>query len=114
MRGLRALPVLVYLAALVGFAGEPGALSGFPLDDAWIFRVYARALAHGDGFAYDGARQEAGATSPLWVVATAPAQWLEPLGTAAVVLAVKAQGAALGLAAVLAADRKSTRLNSSH
>ncbi|MEX2207094.1 MAG: hypothetical protein WEF50_12770 [Myxococcota bacterium] len=103
MRILRALPVLVLLAALAAFAREPGALAGFPLDDAWIFRVYARALAHGEGFAYDGARQEAGATSPLWVVASAPAERLAPLGSGAVVLGVKAIGALLALAAVLAA-----------
>src|SRR5262245_5833484 len=113
VRSLRALPVLVYLAAVLLFGLDPSARSDFPLDDAWIFRVYARALAHGEGFAYDGTRQEAGATSPLWVIATAPAEWLAPLGSGAVVLAVKLAGAALGLAAVLAARAIALRLTAS-
>lgn len=38
--------------------------------------------------------------SPLWSIVTAPAHWLEPLGTDAVVLAVKLVGTVLALVSV--------------
>jgi hypothetical protein len=99
------VPAGAYLATLVVFlVWSPEARTAFPLDDAWIHRVYARALASGHGFAYNDA-QEAGCTSPLWVVLTAPAQWLAPLGTSAVVVGVKLVGALCGGAAVAAVYR---------
>src|SRR5437762_3413383 len=95
------LPAVVYGATIALFlAWSPSNRSQFPLDDAWIHRVYARSFAWAHGLAYNDA-QEAGCTSPLWAVISAPAQWLEPLfGTAGVVLAVKLLGAALGALSV--------------
>jgi hypothetical protein len=99
------VPAGVYLATIaVVVAWSPEARTAFPLDDAWIHRVYARALATGHGFAYNDA-QEAGCTSPLWVVVTAPAHWLASFGTPAVVACVKLIGVACGGAAVAAIYR---------
>jgi hypothetical protein len=90
-------PAIVYVAMVVVFlAWSPASRGEFPLDDAWIHRVYARSLAWGHGFAHNDA-QEAGCTSPLWAVISAPLHWLEPaLGVDALVWAVKLLGAALG------------------
>src|SRR6185436_5644435 len=47
-------PAIVYGAALVAFlAWSPDNRGQFPLDDAWIHRVYARSFAWGHGFAYN-------------------------------------------------------------
>jgi hypothetical protein len=98
-----ATPLLIFVCAAFYFASaSPFSAYDFPLDDAWIHRVYSRSFASGHGFQYnDGGPQEAGATSPLWAVISAPAHWLEPLGTKFVTAAVKCTGAALGLAALL-------------
>lgn len=95
----RLVPYAVYGVALWAFVGgSPYPLSDFPLDDAWIHRVYASAFARGHGFQYNpGGGQEAGSTSPLWVLVSAPAHWLEPFGPAAVVLGVKATEVGLGV-----------------
>src|SRR4051794_34832739 len=69
-------------------SGTASAVTGFPLDDAWIHLVYARSLAHGDGFAYNPGQLETGFTSPLWVMLLAPLFWIfRGIG---LVLAVKA------------------------
>lgn len=91
------LPVLVYLTALACLAANAFALMGFPLDDAWIHGVYARSFAWGHGLQYNPGQQEAGSTSPLWAMVSAPAHWLIGLGTTAVVLGVKFIGVLLGL-----------------
>jgi hypothetical protein len=101
---------LVALAAMIAFlsAGSDGVLCGFPLDDAWIHRVYARSVAFGHGFQYNVGADEAGATSPLWIVVSAPAEWLGALSVDAVAFAVKAIAAllaALFVAGVLAVSR---------
>src|SRR5882724_7278458 len=87
-------PAILYFATLLVFVlWSPASRGQFPLDDAWIHRVYARSFAWGHGFAYNDGVQEAGCTSPLWAVISAPAHWLEPaLGTAGVVWAVKLLG----------------------
>ncbi|HLL54042.1 MAG TPA: hypothetical protein VK447_10870 [Myxococcaceae bacterium] len=85
-------------AALFLFDRAPGtraALTGLPVDDAWIHLVYARSFAHGQGFAYNPGQQETGFTSPLWVALLAPAVWLSHAG-APLVPVVKVLG--LGLA----------------
>lgn len=80
------------MAALL-FSANPFSLFDFPLDDAWIHRVYSRAIAGGHGFAYNTpGPQEAGSTSPLWSIVTAPAHWLEPFGTPVIVLSIKLFG----------------------
>lgn len=104
------LPAAIYGLAVATFAKNRFSWLDFPLDDAWIHRVYARAIACGQGLAYNSGRPEAGSTSPLWALLTAPAHWLEPLGPAAPVLAVKAIGILLGLAGVLIVQRIVARL----
>jgi hypothetical protein len=54
--------------------GTDAALSGFPLDDAWIHLVYAQSLAHFGLPYYNQGIAEAGFTSPLWVILGALAQ----------------------------------------
>jgi hypothetical protein len=71
----------------------------FPLDDAWTHQVYARSLAGFHGFDYNPGQAEAGSTSPLWAIVSAPTHWLP--GTDAMVLAVKLLGLAFAAAAVL-------------
>ncbi len=100
-RMVRILPAVVHLAASAAFVKNRFSLLDFPLDDAWIHRVYARSLAFGHGFAYNPGQQEAGSTSPLWSILTAPPHWLEGFGDFAPVLLVKAIGILLGLACVL-------------
>lgn len=108
------VPIAVYVASVAVFATwAPLNLTGFPVDDAWIHRVYARAFAYGHGFAYNAGEQTTGFTSPLWVVITAPAHWLEPLGTTSVVVGVKLIGAVLGALTVGAAYRIATHASQS-
>ena len=92
------LPLCGFVLAIGVFAvSSPYIRTGFPIDDSWIHQVYARSLAAGHGFAYNEGTQEAGFTSPLWVVVTAPAHWLLPLGgTPLVVFGVKGIGVLLG------------------
>ena len=105
---------LIFLAAHVAAAlvflfdrtpGTAAALVGFPLDDAWIHMVYARALADFQGFAYNPGQLETGATSPLWVVLLAPASAAARVLGISVVLPVKLTGILAGVGASLAAAR---------
>ena len=107
------VPVAVYLFALSGFLGDSYSRFDFPLDDAWIHRVYSRSIAFGHGFAYNEGEQEAGSTSPLWAVVTAPAHWLEGAGEETVAAAVKLIGVLLGLATLAAVVRIGTRVGGS-
>ena len=94
----RFLPFAAFAGALATVGSSRFAWSDFPLDDAWIHRVYARSFAHGQGFAYQPGQVEAGSTSPLWAVVSAPLEWLAPLGVGAVVIGVKLLGVLLVLA----------------
>jgi len=94
-------------------SASPHSRNGFPLDDGWIHRVYARSLARGQGFAYNDGEQEAGATSPLWVVVSAPAHWLEPWGEGAVVVGVKVIGVVLGIVALVLVQTTTETLTAS-
>ncbi|MEJ2720595.1 MAG: hypothetical protein P8181_05575 [bacterium] len=98
---MRSLPPVIYLLGIICFLSYNGRHASFPLDDAWIHRVYARAFAAGHGFEYNDGAQEAGATSPLWVIATAPAHWLEPFGRRAVVFGVKGIAILFGVISIL-------------
>ncbi|MDX1389909.1 MAG: hypothetical protein R3344_12005, partial [Acidobacteriota bacterium] len=99
-------PLVAYIVAASFFASHSKhARIDFPLDDSWIHRVYSRAFAHGHGFAYNPGQLETGVTSPLWVIVTAPAHWLEPLGPRAPVVGVKLIGALFGVLAVVALRR---------
>ena len=44
---------------------------GFPLDDAWIYSVYARELARSGVLAYNPGVPATGETSPLWAIVLA-------------------------------------------
>lgn len=104
-RAWLALPLLLFAAACAAFlAHSEHARQDFPLDDAWIHQVYARAFAHGQGFAYNaGGPQEAGATSPLWALANAPVHGLAAIfGPGAVPWGAKALGVGLGAVALIA------------
>jgi len=92
--GLHALSLAFFLSA------SPHSRWDFPLDDAWIHQVYARAIAGGEGFAYNEGQQEAGSTSPLWTAVTAPVHWLAGDSARGVVAGVKALGALCSLWAV--------------
>jgi len=113
---LAILPLCAFVFAVALFAGSsPYVLKDFPIDDAWIHQVYARSFAAGHGFQYNDGAQEAGFTSPLWVVVTAPAHWLTPLGgIPAVVLGVKGIGVLLGGLSVLLCYAIARFLTGSH
>jgi len=108
------LPAAGFLALVAWYlSASPFARTDFPLDDAWIHRVYARAFALGHGFAYNSGQQEAGATSPLWILVSAPAHWLASWGTNAVVLGVKALGVLLALACLWLVQKITRQLTES-
>ena len=71
-----ALPLVCLVVIVLLNSLEPQlSWHSFPLDDAWIHRVYAASLASGEGFSYN-LKPETGFTSPLWVIVTAPIHWL--------------------------------------
>lgn len=109
-RAIGWLPTAVYGLAVAAFAKNRFSWLDFPLDDAWIHRVYARAFAGGQGLAYNPGWPEAGSTSPLWALLTAPAHWLESFSPDAPILAVKAIGILSGLVCVLFVQRVVARL----
>src|SRR5690349_12263951 len=100
-RWLYALPVATCLFAVAAFLHTSSHVDSFPLDDAWIHQVYARAFASGHGFEYNPGAQEAGATSPLWVIATAPVHWFEGGNPRVVVAGVMLIDVLLGIIAIL-------------
>ncbi len=96
-----AVPYLIFLAACLYYGlSSSYSMFDFPLDDAWIHRVYSSSFASGNGLQYNDGIQETGATSPLWVILTSPAHWLENWGTKTVVTAVKGIGILLGCIAL--------------
>ena len=90
--------------------GTDAALTGVPLDDAWIHLVYARNLAWGHGFAYNPGELEAGFTSPLWAVLLVPAVWAEAATGVSVIFWAKVIGTGVGIAASALAFRLCLRL----
>ncbi|MBL8900519.1 MAG: hypothetical protein JNM84_23010 [Planctomycetes bacterium] len=46
-------------------------LAAFPLDDAYIYQVYGRNLARGEGYAFNAGRPDSAATALLWALALA-------------------------------------------
>jgi hypothetical protein len=82
-----------YLLQEIRIAGS----AGFPLDDAWIFWVFAKNLATGNGFSFNPGQAVLGTTSVLWVLILACSY----LATHNVILISKFWGIALFLAAVL-------------
>lgn len=85
-------------AAVVIMATIPAGALGFPLDDAWIHMVYARAVAFEGGLHYNPGEPGRGCTSLLWPLVVAPVFRLT--GSAdGVVRAVQGLGAGLHAAA---------------
>jgi hypothetical protein len=87
-------PVLLFaiaLAALLFFLileVRKASTLGFPLDDSWIFWVFARNLATGQGFSFNPGQPVFGTTSILWVLVLAGSY----LATHSVVLISKIWG----------------------
>ena len=107
------IPVIAYLVAVIAVVENQYALFDFPLDDAWIHRVYSRSFAFGHGFAYNAGCQEAGASSPLWAIVTAPAEWLGLNNPDYAAFGVKLITVMLGLTVVLASVRIARQLSGS-
>jgi hypothetical protein len=104
------IPISLFFIASAFFLLNSFSIFDFPLDDAWIHRVYSRSFAFGNGFQYNEGIQEAGQTSPLWAVISSPAHWIERLwGTNAMVVVVKLIGFALGII-IISTVRKITEV----
>jgi len=104
------IPVSLFFLASAFFVLNSFSIFDFPLDDAWIHRVYSRSFAFGNGFQYNEGIQEAGQTSPLWAIISSPAHWIERLwGTKAMVAFVKLIGFALGII-IITTVRKMTEV----
>ncbi len=104
------IPVSLFFLASAFFLLNSFSIFDFPLDDAWIHRVYSRSFAFGNGFQYNNGIQEAGQTSPLWAIISSPAHWIERLwGTKAMVVVVKLIGFALGII-IITTVRKMTEV----
>lgn len=91
---------LVHVVGAVGFVlgrapGTDAALTGFPLDDAWIHLVYGRSLIESGTLAYN-ATAEAGFTSPMWLTVVALGALAESFGPLGTVLTLKGGGTLLG------------------
>lgn len=99
------LPYILFLTLFIYFAATPFSMLDYPLDDAWIHRIYSQSFAMGHGFEYNQGQQEAGSTSPLWSIITAPAHWLECLGTDASTIFVKLIGLTLALLSIRAIQK---------
>lgn len=72
--------------------GTAAAVTGFPLDDAWIHLVYGRELAHHGRLFYNTGELEAGFTSPVWILCTGFAELLGMVSGVSSVATVKTLG----------------------
>jgi len=92
------LPFIVFLSAISSYLFySEYTLYHFPLDDAWIHRVYSRSFAFGHGFSYNAGTQEAGSTSPLWAIVTSPVEWFAYWFGTPPVLGTKIAGVICGI-----------------
>ena len=110
-RWVQRLPYMLFLTGVIFLASNPFSLLDFPLDDAWIHRVYSQSFAFGNGFEYNPGQQEAGSTSPLWSILTAPVHWFQFLGNDFIVILVKLTGILLCLASIRATFLIGNRLS---
>ncbi|GJM21574.1 MAG: hypothetical protein DHS20C15_14890 [Planctomycetota bacterium] len=60
------LAIVLPLHALTWWGWLGSHSAGFPLDDAWIHMVYARALAALEGLHYNPGEAQTGVSAPLW------------------------------------------------
>lgn len=79
--------------------GTDAALTGFPLDDAWIHMVYGHSVAHSGVPYYNEGVPEAGFTSPLWILMLAVAEIISSLFPLSVVTVTKVMGMLLAWSA---------------
>jgi len=92
---LIALAALLAVAFYLGFSWARNGSLGFPLDDAYIYQVYARNLARSGQWAFVPGVPSTGSTSILWTLLIAPAYllgidgpaWMFALGALALVAA---------------------------
>ncbi len=75
--------------------------------------MYARSFAWGKGFQYLSGVQEAGSTSPLWSIVTAPVHWFYGFGIQTLVVLVKSIAAFCGLLFLLSLQRIARHLTQS-
>lgn len=115
----RAIVGLIALASLAGpllfvlVAHYVYHTDGFPLDDAWIYQVYARNLAQTGQWAFVAGQPSTGSTSVLWTLLITPAYlvgldgrlWTLLLGTLALF------STALASASLFPEDRPAIRLS---
>ncbi|MGB8657476.1 MAG: hypothetical protein WCE90_06780 [Candidatus Zixiibacteriota bacterium] len=88
---------LIALAYFVIRETQVAKTLGFPLDDAWIFWVFARNFATGHGFSFNPGQPVLGSTSILWVLVLSCSYLI----THSVVLISKFWGIVFFLSAVL-------------
>jgi hypothetical protein len=100
-----------FLAA--GAAGEPVAAASFPLDEAWVRLVYARALAQAGALEFNSGLPDPGVGSLLWTALLAALiKTLGALGISVIALA-KGVSLAAGAAAAALAGELAGRLTGS-
>ncbi len=85
--------------------GTRAAVTGFPLDDAWIHLVYGRELTQHALPCYNDAKPEAGFTSPLWIVVCGAAHAVSSLTGLSVVVVLKVITVLCALGASIAVAR---------
>lgn len=56
------------LARLAAVEQREAPAAAFPLDDAYIYQVYARNLVRGEGYAFNAGRPDSAATALLWAL----------------------------------------------
>ena len=89
------------------------ALTGFPVDDAWIHLVYGRSLAQHGVPAFNDSTLEAGFSSPAWIAVTGGAHLLAH-DPRTVVLLVKIAGVLAALLGSVAIARLCHHLTGAH
>ena len=106
-RWLHAAYILAGLALAASYllaSHDAAGTLGFPLDDSWIHAQFARNIATGHGFSYDGIHAVSGSTAPAWTVLLAIGYAIaRDVVWAAIALGVTLQAASGYYAARLAA-----------
>jgi len=101
----------LYLSSTV--SGSHSALHGVPLDDTWIHLVYARSFAEHGRFYYNPGVQEAGMSSPFWVILLAASYKLGALFGWSPQWCAKGLSALCGWGAAIATRRLALALGAS-